>query len=607
VSIYTESPYKAVSNTDEFDSDINGNVGAVYTGYTDGSGKLTKTISIPSFVTKLYIVPVTMGYGVMQEVSVSDLNKEIVLQGRIAQIRETKASTSDEPIVRDQILVGKNYKFYHYFTSDEFNSVDGTLNLNTGLVSYEKLSPEFLNYVNNYFPEKEQNYSGYEDDTDFKVTEENGAEIWVTYIGDGNFTQQEHRICNGLYYYVYTDKNKPEKPYSLNYLSKNDYVFTAAFPNVNPEYITPGTKVQLMYFNSETQKYQTTFPNGSYVGFALNHKGYNSSDNINGTLGFSLTQREKNPYCTSKKFNEDKRTHGIIHWDTGNNCYILGMERKGKDNDFNDLVVKIVCNPARLEQVGTVTPVGGNIVEYSREGVLAFEDNWPQKGDYDFNDFVTQYKYTFEKNENSNNITAVSLTFKALAIGAGNTNGFGIQLPINKSLIVNSGDYNIEADGDKSVVIIYDNVRKAFNNATGFINTTKGSRKLESKETTIRFEFSIPAYESLISFDNFNPFLYAKSREREIHLVDKKPTSKMDMTLFGSGDDKSSVEENHYYRMDNKNPWALDICDKNWRWPYEGLMNGIGMAYPKFSSWYTDWQMGGMINWESGANDEYLW
>ncbi|MDO5571235.1 MAG: LruC domain-containing protein [Bacteroidales bacterium] len=607
VSIYSESPYKEISNESD-DADLKSDVSPVYSGYTDAAGKLTKKISISSSTSKLYIVPVTLGFGSMKEVTISELGKEIVLQGKTAVlntgVNSTKASNE---IFRDQISVGRNYKFYHYFNESELNVSDGSLNLNSGVVSYEKLSPEFLNYIDHYFPEKEQNYSGDEEDTDFKITDENGAEIWITYIGDGGFTNKNPKVCNGLYYYSYTDSNIPDKSYSANYIAKSDYALTAIFPNVNPGYIVPGTRVQLLYYNKETGKYQSTFPKGSYVGFALNHMGYNYNNTVNDILGFSLAQTNNNPSCTTKKFNSDKKTHGIIHWDISHSCYILGMERKGDDNDFNDLVVKITSNPIRLGQVGSVDPVDNNEISYSREGTLAFEDNWPQKGDYDFNDFVTNYKYSFVKSESSNNITAIVLSFKVAAIGTASTNGFGIQIPLNRNLISNASDFNIEEDNGKSTLIIYNNVRESYNNAGGIINASKGSGTKEGTEKTIRLELTMPIHESSILFDDLNPFLFVQNREREIHLVDYKPTSKMDMSLFGTKDDKSSVENNVFYRMDNQKPWALDICDKNWRWPYENLSNGIELAYPKFVSWYTEWKKGDVVNWTGEAKEEYLW
>jgi len=105
-------------------------------------------------------------------------------------------------------------------------------------------------------------------------------------------------------------------------------------------------------------------------------------------------------------------------------------------------------------------------------GTLAFEDLWPSKGDYDFNDLVIDYQ--FEINTDINNfVQSVDGTFVIKAFGASFENGFGFQL--NESInqndiiitgyeltenIININSNGLESSQSKPTIIVFDN---AFN------------------------------------------------------------------------------------------------------------------------------------------------
>ena len=78
-----------------------------------------------------------------------------------------------------------------------------------------------------------------------------------------------------------------------------------------------------------------------------------------------------------------------------------------------------------------IPPPGGSTSTY--EGSLAYEDLWPYKGDYDFNDLVIHYNFAITKDdeENVQNITA---TFIVYAFGASFHNGFGFQFPTSNRI-----------------------------------------------------------------------------------------------------------------------------------------------------------------------------
>jgi len=66
----------------------------------------------------------------------------------------------------------------------------------------------------------------------------------------------------------------------------------------------------------------------------------------------------------------------------------------------------------------------------SSYGTLAFEDNWPVRGDYDFNDLVVAYHVVQYRNP-AGDVVAMEMFLRPDAAGAGYPNGLGISLPVD--------------------------------------------------------------------------------------------------------------------------------------------------------------------------------
>jgi LruC domain-containing protein len=62
-------------------------------------------------------------------------------------------------------------------------------------------------------------------------------------------------------------------------------------------------------------------------------------------------------------------------------------------------------------------------------GTLAFEDLWPEVGDYDFNDIGDRLNVNQITNA-SNEVKKVEMSYKLRAIGANKKNGFAVELPL---------------------------------------------------------------------------------------------------------------------------------------------------------------------------------
>ena len=206
---------------------------------------------------------------------------------------------------------------------------------------------------------------------------------------------------------------------------------------------------------------------------------------------------------------------------------------------------------------------------------LAFEDLWPNEGDYDFNDLVIDYQ--FETVTNSNNfLVEVIATFEVIAFGAGYHNGFGFQLPnsninpaditvtgYNVGNLVNLGANGLENGQSKPTIIVYeDSYDIMAHPGSGIgVNTTPGAPSVPTETITITMTFSEGTFTANdLDIANFNPFIFAnETRGREIHLPNYAPTDLADNSYFGTGDDDSNAGTGRYYKTANNLPWAINV------------------------------------------------
>ena len=208
-------------------------------------------------------------------------------------------------------------------------------------------------------------------------------------------------------------------------------------------------------------------------------------------------------------------------------------------------------------------------------GTLLFEDLFPNKGDYDFNDLVVQYQFETITNA-SNQVVQLKARFYVQAIGAANANGFGFSLanvspdqvysvsglPFNtassSSAYINSN--GTEGNQNSATFIVFDNVHDFMGLAPGArynvydYQTTAGNPGMV--ELTITFTQAL----NTIGVAPFNPFIYVgQNRGKEIHLKGYLPTDLVDNSFFNTGDDNSSFGSGATYQTNSFHPWGLDV------------------------------------------------
>ncbi len=242
-------------------------------------------------------------------------------------------------------------------------------------------------------------------------------------------------------------------------------------------------------------------------------------------------------------------------------------------------------------------------------GTLAYEDLWPSKGDYDFNDVVIIYNTNIVTNA-QNQAVEIKTKYKITAVGASFHNGFAFQLdnvlPSQVASVtgqVISKNYvNLQSNGTengqtKAVIVVWDNTEPLLHRAGGsFFNTLPNGLIGTSDTAFIHVLFTAPLPLATLGSAPFNPFIIKNGvRSVEIHLPDYVPTDLMDFSLFGTSDDRSNPGQSRYYKSSNNLPWGLHIPNV-----FDHMLEytDITQGYLHFAEWaqssgtlYSDWYL----------------
>ena len=224
---------------------------------------------------------------------------------------------------------------------------------------------------------------------------------------------------------------------------------------------------------------------------------------------------------------------------------------------------------------------------------LAFEDLWPGRGDYDFNDLVLDIQYKIITNA-QNKIAKIEAQTHVRAAGATLDNGFGIAFPtatanceqvsgyrhVKNSLNINAKGYE-NGHTDETVVIFYDAINSIYSN--NIINTDLSRTYITTDTITVSIKFSNPNME--IGNEPYNPFIYVdQERGKEIHMIDNAPTSLVNSNYFNTMHDNSNASIGRYYVTEKNLPWAVEIPAS---FDYAVEKADILSTYLKFEAWAT--------------------
>jgi len=221
------------------------------------------------------------------------------------------------------------------------------------------------------------------------------------------------------------------------------------------------------------------------------------------------------------------------------------------------------------------------------QGTYAFEDRWPEIGDYDFNDLVMDYNYEYLRNR-INQTARIVFNLKVRTVGAAYQLGFGISFddiqPSNiidvrgtQTTSISTNFAGVENNQSKAVIIAFENVHELMGHTPGvFINVGKG-RSAEEYNMTVTIDLA----RAVDNVGIVNPFIFTRgNRSREIHFKGYEPTDLANRGDFGTFDDASSGKNT--YTTAQGMPWALNFPETFT--PMQETTN-ILEGYPNFRSW----------------------
>lgn len=577
--------------------------------FTDDKGAYNGTVKLPAYADSIVLQTDAIGFVQWQKRAIASNQLECVYGGSKPVTYQRLAAMGNRPVEIDGVV-----------GSTVIKSI-GTIN-SLGVPTYlektnDVVDAAFLNDINVALPESKpvpSYHPEYLTNTNqTSLVLQQPANVWVTFVHEGA------GYLNTLCYYKYDPLNPPTKASDI------DTLYTI-FPNVS--YVNSGGGLV-----SGNKVKIGTFPKGAGIGWAIIANGYNNGK-VNAGYGVYFSQTNLNPETSALL-----KQHCILLNDVNRGKLLLSFEdinrqNSGCDNDFNDAIFYVTADPITAIDITNVARpvytktdsdgdgVTDNFDGYPNDaakafdnfypsqntvGSLAFEDLWPSKGDYDFNDMVMDYNFNYITN-GKNQVVELKAALTLKAIGASYHNGFGIQLPISTNLVagvtgtdirsnlISKNANGTEAGQSKATIIVFDDAfdQLPWPGSGVGVNTTAGAPYVQPKTINLTIKLVQPVAANVLGLPPYNPFIFVnKNRGVEVHLVNQPPTDLANTTLLGTQSDNSSIANNRYYVTSKNLPFAIDIAGP-FEYPVEKKV--VLDAHLKFAPWaqsrgiqYTDW------------------
>lgn len=565
--VYAENPLSYVAEGGQIIKKAG--VSHIATGFTDIQGRYIKPASFPTAVSEVYIYSPDFGVPTLYKTKVvgSDVSAKITFENAL-DVTPVDSSTRSAQ-TRSSLK----------FITNVIPNVLGTWNVNTGRPNYLDASKKInvdatlKSYITTYFPEGKNNVGTnlVSDDADILIKED--ANVVVNYFGGDTGAQSVFA------YYCYSENASIDK---IRQAAKHACVI---FPNAHKSSLGnySGVAVNLKYINetgSFPEEEPERIPAGTKIGFLIWNDGWRG------------VKANGNMFYSTKSLNSDKISHTAIFAaknKVGERVNVITMEDwKNGENDYNDVAFVISSNPIAAIEVPDVPNPGDRQGTEKYSGVLGFEDNWPEQGDYDLNDVVMKYQSSVDYNID-NKVLNIIDKFTLAWTGANYKNSFAYEVPFDlskASKVTVNGSETSSYSGN--VITLFKDAKAELGvsnvNAEDMIN-----QNIQEKTYTVSIQFNNPTLDKSVVVAPYNPFIKVFNSATEVHLTDHKPTTGAN-NRFPSGADISRGDvDGTYFICKDGFPFAihvdarldasilnLDLKKENQR---------IDKTYPKFAEW----------------------
>ncbi|CCQ09231.1 hypothetical protein PALB_680 [Pseudoalteromonas luteoviolacea B = ATCC 29581] len=220
--------------------------------------------------------------------------------------------------------------------------------------------------------------------------------------------------------------------------------------------------------------------------------------------------------------------------------------------------------------------------------VVSYEDKYPNKGDYDFNDLVIGYRVglglVYNESLRQNEVTSIVATGYMIARGAEYTHDWYLRIPTNtpvsgtvtKNLFVENTAEQVAnypqlqtINGEINIQVLKNTKQMMAVSGSPFVNTVPDQALVLGKKFSLSVNLDTPILLSEFSAPPYDPYLHVIPTNFEVHLSGFQ-TQISSSANFGA--DSQFKDENGF-------PYALIFPD-DWYPPYEGT--DLGNAYNQF-------------------------
>lgn len=284
----------------------------------------------------------------------------------------------------------------------------------------------------------------------------------------------------------------------------------------------------------------------------------------------------------------------------------------------------------------TLTETGVSINYYpSSSGFtsIAYEDLYPEQGDFDMNDVIMHLRIAEYSKDNQ--VRRIEFNAELAAMGAAYHNGFAIQLSgiardqVKESQITwqqqgtSQTSSPLEAEQTHAVLVFSQDLwqQVTVSDTCQYFRTEPGCGTQYRPTWNMVIPFTTPIAQSAMPAFPYDPFIFATpgsergfpakqiagdqppGRQLEIHLKNQAPTDRFNPAYLGSWDDASDASAQQYFQNSQGMSWAIEV-PVDWQHPAE--YNRLDNTYSDFIHFAADSSGSTQVDWYMRANQQLI-